>query len=86
MAKQIAATDVTRDVTAIVIRVLALPETIDRDADFVTDLAIDSLRFMELVVALEERFDVAFEAAEVDAMRSLGEVLRLTRDRVTRRR
>ena len=65
---------------------LELPEATDRDADFVTDLAIDSLRFMELVVALEERFDVSFEPVEVDAMRSVGEVLRLTRDRVTRGR
>jgi len=86
MADQIVSTDLTGDVATIVSRVLELPQTIDHDADFVTDLAVDSLRFMELVVALEERFDVAFEPGEVDAMRSLSDVLRVTRDRVTRRR
>jgi acyl carrier protein len=86
MADQIVSIDLTGDVATIVSRVLELPQTIDQDADFVTDLAVDSLRFMELVVALEERFDVAFEPGEVDAMRSLSDVLRVTRDRVTRRR
>ena len=86
MAEQIVATDLTSDVATIVSRVLELPQTIDRDADFVADLAVDSLRFMELVVALEERFDVAFEPGEVDAMRSLSDVLRVTRERVTRGR
>jgi acyl carrier protein len=86
MADRIVSTDLTGDVATIVSRVLELPQTIDQDADFVTDLAVDSLRFMELVVALEERFDVAFEPGEVDAMRSLSDVLRVTRDRVTRRR
>jgi acyl carrier protein len=86
-AEHIVAADFpTRDVVAVVTRVLEVSDTIDPEANFVTDLAIDSLRFFELVVALEERFAIAFEPREVDAMRSLSDVLRLTRDRVMRGR
>lgn len=74
------------EIASIVARVLEVPSTIDPDADFVADLAIDSLHLLELVVALEERLGIAYEPQDVDAMRSLRTVIRITGDRVMRAR
>ena len=53
------------------------PEQLTLDARFGDDLDADSLDLVELVMALEERFDVSIPEEELDGINTVGNALDL---------
>jgi acyl carrier protein len=58
------------------------PGRLDPAASPDTVAGWDSLRHLNLVLALEEAFDIRFTVEDVGRMRTLGEVVRLVRTRL----
>ena len=59
-------------VKKIVAEQLGVKEDIANDASFVDDLGADSLDTVELVMALEEEFDVTVEEDELEGIATIG--------------
>lgn len=58
--------------------VLQVPaEKITREANFSDDLEADSLEVVELVMALEEAFDITVEESELDGVATIGQAFDL---------
>jgi acyl carrier protein len=56
------------------VEVLQVPaESITRDARFSEDLDADSLDLVELVMALEESFDVSVDESELEGIETIGQ-------------
>ena len=56
------------------VEVLQVPaDKITRDARFSEDLDADSLDLVELVMALEEEFDVSVEETELEEIETVGQ-------------
>jgi len=56
------------------VEVLQVPaDKITRDARFSEDLDADSLDLVELVMALEEQFDVSVEETELEGIETVGQ-------------
>ena len=51
------------------------PEQIAPDADLVEDLGVDSLDRAELVMAIEEEFDIKIEDEEAPQFKTIGQVV-----------
>ena len=59
---------------ACAVEVLQVPEDkITKDARFTEDLDADSLDLVELVMALEETFDVDVDEQELDGIETIGQ-------------
>lgn len=50
---------------------------IDMTSDFRRDLHLDSLKLLELVVAIENRFEVSLEPGDEAQLNTVGDVVRL---------
>ncbi len=48
---------------------------VTEEATFIDDLGADSLDLVELVMALEEQFDVSIPDEEVESIRSVGDAV-----------
>jgi acyl carrier protein len=60
------------------VEVLQVPEDkITKDARFQEDLDADSLDLVELVMALEEAFDITVEETELEDIETVGQALDL---------
>ena len=68
-------TDATYDkFRACAVEVLQVPEDkVVRDARFGDDLDADSLDLVELVMALEEAFDITVEESELEGIETVGQ-------------
>ena len=53
------------------------------EADILQDLGADSLDVVELVMALEEAFDIEVPDEDVEGMRTVGDVERYVTERAT---
>ena len=53
------------------------------EASILDDLGADSLDVVELVMTLEERFDIEVPDEDVEAMRTIGDVQRYVENRLT---
>ena len=53
----------------------AAPEQVLRNTLFVDDLGADSLTVMELVLALEEEFEIDIPENDIEEMRTFGDVV-----------
>ncbi|MCW1887218.1 acyl carrier protein [Luteolibacter flavescens] len=63
-------------VVAIVIEQLGLnPETVKPESRFVEDLGADSLDTVELVMAVEEEFDLPIPDEEAANLRTVGDLI-----------
>ena len=51
------------------------PEDLSDEKTFTDDLGADSLAIVELVLALEEKFDVKIPDDEVDKIKSVGDAV-----------
>jgi acyl carrier protein len=49
------------------------PDEVTRDADFVNDLGCDSLDFIELIMAAEEKWDIEIRDQDVELIRTVGQ-------------
>ncbi len=60
------------------VEVLQVPaDKITRDARFADDLDADSLDLVELVMALEESFDVSVDETELEGIETVGQAFDL---------
>ncbi len=60
------------------VEVLQVPaDKVTRDARFAEDLDADSLDLVELVMALEETFDVSVEETELEGIETIGQAFDL---------
>lgn len=73
--------DIREKVIEIVVDQLdAKPEDIDDSKSFTDDLQADSLAIVELVLALEEKFDVKIPDDEVDNIKTVGDAIKYIED------
>ena len=65
------------DVKEVVVEQLNVnPEEIKEDSKFVEDLGADSLDVVELVMALEEKFDIEIPDADAEGIATVGDALK----------
>jgi len=66
----------------IIIEQLGLEEEeVKVEASFVDDLGADSLDIVELVMALEEEFDIEIPDEDAEKIRTVGEAVKYIQDR-----
>ena len=53
------------------------PDKVTKDAKFADDLDADSLDLVELVMALEEQFDITVEETELEDITTVGQAFDL---------
>lgn len=53
------------------------PEQVTPDARFADDLDADSLDLVELVMALEEKFDINVDESELEGVETIGQAFEL---------
>lgn len=56
------------------------PEEIKEDSKFVEDLGADSLDVVELVMALEEKFDIEIPDADAEKIATVGDAIKYVED------
>jgi len=60
----------------IIVEQLSVSEdSITEDSRFIEDLGADSLDFVELVMAIEEEFDIEINENEVDKLSTVGDAV-----------
>ena len=57
-------------------------EIITMDTTFIDDLGADSLDIVELIMALEEEFDIEIPEAEAEKISTVGDVVDYIKDHV----
>lgn len=64
------------DIKAVVVEQLGVnPDEVKEDSKFVEDLGADSLDVVELVMALEEKFDIEIPDDEAEKIRTVKDVV-----------
>ena len=58
------------------------PDTVVEDARFKEDLDADSLDLVELVMALEEAFDIEVPEEELEGVTTVGQAYKLVTDKL----
>ncbi len=70
-------------VKEIIIEQLGVPETaITAEASFIDDLGADSLDIVELIMALEEEFDLEIPDSDAEKVVTVGDVVEYIKDNV----
>ncbi len=78
------ATDLSDRIQAIVADQLGVkPAEVTKDASILDDLGADSLDVVELVMALEETFDIEIPDDAVEEMRTIGDIQRFVESHVS---
>jgi acyl carrier protein len=67
---------VEKEIINIIVEQLGVaPEIVDRKKSFVEDLNADSLDITELVMTIEERFDVEIPQDQAELMKTVGDLV-----------
>ena len=75
--------EVFEKVKAIIVEQLGVAETaVDMDASFIDDLGADSLDIVELVMALEEEFDLEIPDSDAEKVVTVGDVVDYIKENV----
>ena len=75
--------ELERRVMEIIVEQLgATEEEIVPEASFVDDLGADSLDIVELVMAMEERFDIEIPDDDAEKIQTIGDALAYVRERL----
>ena len=53
------------------------PEAVGLDSAIKDDLGADSLDAVEMIMALEERYDISIETADAEGLKTVGDVVEL---------
>ena len=79
-------TEIFTAVTQLAVEVLGVePEAVVDEARFKEDLDADSLDLVELVMALEERFDISVPEDELEDVLTVGQAVALVSDKLSAR-
>ena len=77
------ATDLEERVSEMIIEQLgATKEEIVPEASFIDDLGADSLDIVELVMAMEENFDIEIPDDDAEKIQTIGDAVAYLRDRL----
>lgn len=60
------------------------PEQVKPEAQFVNDLGADSLDTVELIMALEEEFDIEIPDEQAEKIKTVGEALEHIKNKATK--
>ena len=75
--------EVFEKVKAIIINQLGVADTaVTMEASFIDDLGADSLDIVELVMALEEEFDIEITDSDAEKVVSVGDVVEYIKENV----
>ena len=75
--------EIFEKVKAIIIDLLQVSEdSVTLDANFIDDLGADSLDIVELVMALEEEFDIEIPDADAEKVVTVGDVVDYIKENV----
>ena len=75
--------EVFEKVKSIIVEQLGVVETsVEMDASFIDDLGADSLDIVELVMALEEEFDIEIPDADAEKVVTVGDVVEYIKENV----
>lgn len=75
--------EVFEKVKAIIVEQLGVSETaVTMEASFIDDLGADSLDIVELVMALEEEFDLEIPDADAEKVVTVGDVVEYIKENV----
>jgi len=75
--------EVFEKVKAIIVEQLGVAETaVEMDASFIDDLGADSLDIVELVMALEEEFDLEIPDSDAEKVVTVGDVVDYIKENV----
>ncbi|MBR3882406.1 MAG: acyl carrier protein [Clostridia bacterium] len=75
--------EVFEKVKAIIVEQLGVAETsVEMDASFIDDLGADSLDIVELVMALEEEFDMEIPDSDAEKVVTVGDVVEYIKENV----
>ena len=75
--------EVFEKVKAIIINQLGVADTaVTMEASFIDDLGADSLDIVELVMALEEEFDIEIPDADAEKVVTVGDVVEYIKENV----
>jgi len=74
LASDISLDDVTREVVALVVQVSGKPTQVALEAELLADLGFDSLRVLELVGELEDRFRIAVPLNTLTHIKTVGQI------------
>ena len=76
-------TELDQRVSDIIIEQLGVPkEEIAPEASFIDDLGADSLDIVELVMAMEEAFDIEIPDEDAEKIQTIGDALAYVKERV----
>ena len=75
--------EVFEKVKAIIVEQLGVVESsVDMEASFIDDLGADSLDIVELVMALEEEFDMEIPDSDAEKVVTVGDVVEYIKENV----
>ena len=75
--------EILEKVKAIIVEQLGVTDTaVTMEASFIDDLGADSLDIVELVMALEEEFDIEIPDADAEKVVTLGDVVDYIKENV----
>lgn len=75
--------EIFEKVKKIIVEQLGVAEnTINTEASFLDDLGADSLDIVELIMALEEEFDIEIPDADAEKVSTVGDVVDYIKDHV----
>ena len=75
--------EIFEKVKAIIVEQLGVAETsVEMEASFIDDLGADSLDIVELVMALEEEFDLEIPDADAEKVVTVGDVVDYIKENV----
>ena len=75
--------EIFEKVKAIIVEQLGVAETsVEMEASFIDDLGADSLDIVELVMALEEEFDIEIPDADAEKVTTVGDVVDYIKENV----
>ena len=81
--KQLSSEEIFDKVKSIIVEQLGVNEsTITLEASFIDDLGADSLDIVELIMALEEAFDIEIPDADAEKVVTVGDVVDYIKDHV----
>jgi acyl carrier protein len=74
--------DIQAQITEIICEQLDVKaDDVDASKSFTDDLGADSLAIVELVLALEEKFDIKIPDDEVDGIKTVGDAVAFIKER-----
>lgn len=75
--------DLAKRVEAIIVEQLGVtPEEVVPEASFIDDLGADSLDIVELVMAMEEEFDIEIPDEHADRLQTIGSAVEYLKERL----